>query len=83
MKIKGVNIQSEANYYKILSVIKNDKNITVQEVKKLDSYLMGKENKLESRKSLSENIYIAQRDKRFSAIRGIVHKESNSFFDLE
>ena len=82
MEIKGVRIQNEANYYKILSVIKNRKEVTTKEVKSLNSFLNGKETKEESINALSVNRTITNENKGFSGIRGIAHKKSYSFFKL-
>jgi len=80
MDIKGVSIQSEENYYKILSVIKNTENINVKEIKALNEFLKGKESKEESINALSENDTITNENKGFSAIRGLALKASYSFF---
>ena len=45
MEIKGVKIQNEANYYKILSVVKNRNNVTSKEIKLLNTFLNGTETK--------------------------------------
>ena len=80
MDIKGVSIDNEENYYKILSVIKNREDISVSEVKALNSFLKGKETKEESINALSENETIKNETKGFSAIRGLAIKASYSFF---
>lgn len=81
MEIKGVNIQKKENYYKILSVIRNNKDITAKEVKVLNSFLNGEETKQRSLNILSENRIKIQGDKRFSAIRALAHRKSYSFFE--
>lgn len=80
MEIKGVRIQNEANYYKILSVIKNRKGVTAKEVKSLNIFLNSKE---ESIKTLLEK-ELKYENKRFSVIRGLVPpKEYYSFFETD
>jgi len=79
MEIKGVRIQNEANYYKILSVIKNRKGVTAKEVKSLNIFLNSKE---ESIKTLLEK-ELKNENKRFSVIRGLVLKEYYSFFEID
>ena len=85
MEIKGVSIQNKENYYKILSVIRNNKDITAKEVKVLNSFLSGEKTKQESNNTLSEHKtkIMPHENIGFSAIRGLAHKESYSFFKLE
>lgn len=85
MEIKGVSIQKKTNYYKILSVIRNNKDITVKEIKVLNSFLSGEKTKQEINNTLSEykRKTITHENIGFSAIRGLAHKESYSFFKLE
>lgn len=82
MKIKGVNIQNEENYYKILSVLKNRGDITSKEVRVLDSFLNGNNTKNKSVESLSENKAMIENNG-FSAIRGLAHKETYLFFRIK
>lgn len=82
MEIKGVSIQNEENYYKILSVIKNKKNTTVKEIEILNSFLRGKETKEKSIDSLLEPKTKTNEKILFSAIRGLVLKEGYSFFRM-
>lgn len=83
MEIKGVNIQKKANYYKILSVIRNNKDITAKEVKVLNSFLCGEKTKQESNNTLSEHKIktIPHENIGFSAIRGLAKRNSSSFFE--
>lgn len=83
MEIKGVNIQSEENYYKILSVIKNREVITVKEIRALNSFLKSKDSKEESINILSENETITNKNKGFSALRGLALRENYSFFNIK
>lgn len=83
MEIKGVSIQSEENYYKILSVIKNKDNVTVKEVRALNGFLSGDKSKKDSKNIFSENKTVKYESKGFSAIRGLVHMETYSFFKME
>ena len=78
MEIKGVRIQNETNYYRILSVIKNNENITVKEIEVLNSFLKGEETMEVSKNELLENKKTT--NKVFSSIRGLMYKENYSFF---
>ena len=80
MEIKGVNIQNEENYYKILSVLKNNEETTVKDIYALNLFLNGRTSVSECIKILSGTIAITDENKEFSAIRALIHRESYSFF---
>ncbi len=83
MNIQGITINNETNYYKIAAIIKNNPNITPNEIKLLSLFLEGKLSKDEIIYQYSNKSTEAENVKLFSAIRGLINKQSYSFFKVE
>ena len=81
MEIKGVTIQNEENYYKILSVTRNNKNITVKEIIVLNSFLNGKKTEDNIRELSSDNNTETHNKIVFSGIKGLAYGVHYSFFE--
>ena len=83
MNIQGITINNETNYYKIAAIIKNNPNITPNEIKSLNLFLEGKLSKDEIIHQHSNGSTETESAKLFSAIRGLINKQPYSFFKIE
>lgn len=83
MNLQGIVINNESNYYKIAAIIKNNPNITTDEIKFLSLFLEGKLSKDEIIHQHSNRSTETENVKLFSAIRGLIIKDPYSFFNIE